>query len=184
VSRWPLNRAHVRDEVAARFQQNPRGEQSTSVYLTAWAAPAQPLLAGPSTTGAAAGAVRLPGRPLAGSWDVACLSRAILRFYGSHVETADGAETATFRIFVAAQPGDLLDARHPGYAGHFRKRATLGTPMTFFDVTRVLSVMAVPGLPVSFTIVLDTPGARFTWQRVELALLVREAPAQGAGTYS
>jgi hypothetical protein len=67
---------------------------------------------------------------------------------------------------------------HPGYAGQFKKEPTTKEDqIILFDITHVLTALVRPGDRASFTVLLDTDGANFSWTSVELAIIAKEASA-------
>ncbi len=78
------------------------------------------------------------------------------------------------RIFLDLDPDAALSDEHVGFAGAVNKWNMDADGLVTFDVTQRIRQMTRPGQRVSFTIVLDTPGAALSWGRVDLAIIADE----------
>jgi hypothetical protein len=157
------------EEVEEAFQRNMAGEQSTSLFRSLYSSHGGSI--GPQ--GRAPAQVRIPGRPLEGKWDATHLECALLRFSGAKLSNAAD-DFAYFRIFANLDATEQTSENHPGYAGKHRREVHQEPGSMVFDVTHAVQAMGQPGERLSFTLLLNTPGATFSWQEVDLALVVRE----------
>jgi hypothetical protein len=146
------------------------GEQSTSVFLTKY-----PVNAGSiKRQGDQPTSVRIPGRALEGGWLPGQVERALLRFRGSKL-TYSGRPPVKFSVYLNLDRPEDATKDHPGYAGQFKKEpANKDDQIILFDVTKVLTSLVKPGDRASFTVILESEGADFSWTSVELAIITKE----------
>jgi L-asparaginase len=161
------------EEVEESYQRALVGEQSSSVFITKY-----PLKAGSvQHQDDQAASVRVPGRPLEGGWQPAQVERALLRFRGAKLSYS-GRPPVKFSVYMNLDRPEDATTEHPGYAGQFKKEpATKEDQIILFDVTRVLTALVKPGDRASFTVFIDTKGADFSWESVELAIIAKETSA-------
>jgi L-asparaginase len=160
------------DEVEETYQRALVGEQSTSVFITKY-----PLKAGSITRAVDMASVRVPGRALEGGWQPSQVERALLRFRGAKLNSS-GKPLVLFSVFLNLDRVEDASNKHPGYAGQFKKEPiTKDDQIILFDVTSVLTAMVKPMDRASFTVVLDTVGAEFSWEGAELAIIQKETSA-------
>ena len=127
-----------------------------------------------SSPGGRANTYRMPGRPFEGiSWEAEHIDRAILRFWNASIASSE--ELVRIRIFVNLDQDERPQIDDPSFAGEFKRYPTQRTGLAIFDVTRAVKAVSGPGRPISFTIILETPGSAFKWEKVELALYVSES---------
>jgi L-asparaginase len=160
----------TQDEVEEAYQHAIAGEQSSSVFLTKY-----PVKPGSikREVGQTAN-VRIPGRPLEGGWQPGQVERALLRFRGAKLSTTKR-PPVLFSVYLNLDRIEDASKEHPGYAGQFKKEpSTKDDQIVLFDVTRVLTALVKPGGRASFTVVLDTESAEFSWTSVELAIIAKE----------
>jgi hypothetical protein len=154
------------------FQRSLAGEMSLSTYVTRFSDKAGSLASGDSSTPTK---VRFPAQPLAGVWNPANLSQALLRFRKARVQADDYAE---YEVYLNVDPDESLSPAHPNYAGEFKKYAMEEgkESLVLFDVTRAFRPFARPGERLSFTLqVAGGKRAEITWKGVDLAVLVSES---------
>jgi L-asparaginase len=157
------------EEVEETYQRAIVGEQSSSVFLTKY-----PVKAGSIKRQGGPVNVRVPGRPVEGSWQPGQVERALLRFRGSKLSSPDELPVL-FPVYMNLDKAEDASRDHPGFAGDFNKEAvSKDDQIILFDVTRVLTAMVKPGDRASFTVLLDTDGAEFSWTSVELAIIQKE----------
>ena len=161
------------EEVEENYQRALAGEQSSSLFLTK-----SPLKAGSiQRQGDQVVSVRVPGRPLEGGWQPGQVEKALLRFRGAKLYFS-GRPPVKFSVYLNLDRLEDAMKEHPGYAGEFKKEpAAKNDQIILFDVTRVLTALAKPGDRVSFTVFLDSDGAEFSWESVELAIITKEVSA-------
>lgn len=160
----------TQEEVEETFQRSLAGEQTSSVFITKY-----PLRTGSVKTVGETAAARIPGRPLEGGWQPAQVERALLRFRGARLTTSKR-PPVRFSVYMNLDRPEDASKDHPGYAGEFKKEPTdKPDQIILFDVTSVLTALVKPGDRASFTVVLETEGAEFSWESVELAIIAREA---------
>lgn len=161
------------EEVEETYQRALAGEQSSSVYLTNYPVKAGVIQAKVTQTAS----VRIPGRPLEGSWQPSQVERALLRFRGAKLNFS-GEPPVIFSVYMNLDRVEDAGKDHPGYAGDFKKEPTMkDDQIILFDVTRVLTALAKPGERASFTVFLNSDGAEFSWTSVELAIIQKEVSA-------
>jgi hypothetical protein len=161
------------EEVEESYQRALTGEQSSSVFLTKYPTKAGSI----QRQGEQAASVRIPGRPLEGGWQPGQVERALLRFRGAKLHFS-GRPPVKFSVYLNLDRIEDATKEHPGYAGQSKKEPTAkDDQIILFDVTRVLTALAKPGDRVSFTVFLDTNGAEFSWESVELAIIAKEGSA-------
>jgi hypothetical protein len=170
----------TQDEVEETYQRALVGEQSSSVFLTKF-----PVKSGSvKREGEQAASVRIPGRSLEGGWSPGHVERALLRFRGARLSTT-GNPPVLFSVYMNLDRLEDANPDHPGYAGQAKKEPTTknaeGDKITFkedqiilFDITHVLTAMVKPGDRASFTVFIDSKGAEFSWNSVELAIITKE----------
>jgi L-asparaginase len=159
----------TQEEVEETFQRALVGEQSSSVFLTKY-----PVKAGSRKHEGRTASVRVPGRPLEGGWQSSQIERALLRFRGAKLAFS-GVPPVLFSVYLNLDGAEDATQDHPGYAGQFKKEPNIDTDqIILFDVTRVLAALAKTGDRVSFTVILDTESAEFSWTSVELAIIQKE----------
>jgi L-asparaginase len=181
--------ADVEDAELA-FQQNLAGEQSTSMFVTKYGK-------SNGTLDDESPRLRIRGVGVEGRWSPNHVERALVRLHGATITAppvSDSArerealkvkkdapaapaslETVAFRVFLnlddsVAQP-DLND---PGYAGEFRKWPAASTGLSVFDISSAFRSTVSAGERVSFTIILDTPGATLAWDDADIAVFAKE----------
>jgi L-asparaginase len=162
----------TQEEIEDSYQRALAGEQSSSVFITRY-----PLKAGSveRVETQQPASVRVPGRPVEAGWDPAQVEKALLRFRGAKI-LFSGKPPVLFSVYLNLDKPEDASADHPGYAGQFKKEpADKEDQIVVFDVTRALTALVKPGERVSFTIFLETSGAVFSWNTVELAVIVKEA---------
>jgi hypothetical protein len=154
------------------FQRSLAGEMSLSTYVTRFSDKAGALVPGDP---AAPAKIRFPAQPLAGVWNPANVSQALLRFRRARVQADEHAE---YEVYLNVDPDETLTPAHSNFAGRFKKYAKEDGKegLVLFDVTRAFRPFARPGERLSFTVQAagDLP-AGFTWQGVDLAILVSES---------
>jgi L-asparaginase len=161
----------TQEELEDEFQRALAGEQSASVFVTRY-----PMKAGAvKRSDGQVTNVRVPGRPLEGGWQPNSVETALLRFRGAKLAFA-GQPPVQFSVYLNLDRPEDASTDHPGYAGTFKKEPALKEDqIILFDVTNVLTSLVKPGDRASFTVFLDTDGAEFTWNAVELAIIAKEA---------
>jgi hypothetical protein len=163
----------TQEEVEEAYQRALFGEQSSSVFITKY-----PVAAGSvKRVDGETASVRVPGRPLEGSWQAGQVERALLRFRGAKLDFA-GKPPVLFSVYVNLDQPEDASPKHAGFVGQFKKEpVTKDDQIVLFDVTRVLTALIQPGERASFTVFLDSEGAEFSWSRVELAIIQKEISA-------
>ncbi|MGH9929693.1 MAG: asparaginase [Pyrinomonadaceae bacterium] len=161
------------EEVEETYQRALVGEQSSSVFLTKY----QAVKAGSIKHEGQTASVRVPGRPLEGGWQPSHIEKALLRFRGAKL-AFPGKPPILFSVYLNLDQAEDAGKDHPGYAGQFKKEPNVDADqIILFDVTRVLTALTKPGERASFTVFLDTEGAEFSWNSVELAIIQKEESA-------
>jgi L-asparaginase type I len=162
-----------KEEVETLFQQNIAGEQSWSLFVTRFPGAANKSVELSESTSGRLNIYRMPGRPLEGvAWESEQIDRAMLRFWNAAIVSSE--EIVRIRIFVNLDQGEQPKIDDPSFAGEFKRYPTAKSGLAIFDVTRAVKTVSGPGRPISFTVMLETPGSTFKWERVELALYVSE----------
>lgn len=162
----------AQEEVEETFQRALVGEQSSSVFVTRY-----PVKPGSIKTAGEPANIRIPGRPLEGSWQPNHVERALLRFRGAKL-AYEGQPPVFFSVYMNLDRPEDASADHPGYAGQYKKEPeTKDDQIILFDITRVLVALAKPNDRASFTVFLDTESAEFSWTSIELAIITKEASA-------
>jgi len=162
----------TQEEVEESYQRALVGEQSSSVFLTKY-----PVKAGSMKRETEPTNVRIPGRALEGGWQPSHVERALLRFRGAKL-VFNGRPPVLFSVYMNLDRPEDASPDHAGYAGQFKKEpATKDDQIILFDVTRVLTALVKPGGRASFTVFLETEGAEFSWNSVDLAIIAKEASA-------
>lgn len=162
----------TQDEVEEMYQRTLAGEQSTSLFLTRYQ-----LKSGSIRRDAESASVRVPGRPLEAGWQPSHVERALLRFRGAKLAFS-GKPPVLFSVYINLDRPEDATPDHPGFAGQFKKEPeTREDQIILFDITRVLTALLKPGDRASFTVFLETDGAEFSWNSVELAIIAKEASA-------
>jgi L-asparaginase len=157
------------EEVEETYQRALVGEQSSSVFLTKY-----PVKAGSIKCEGQPVNLRVPGRPLEGSWQTSHIEKALLRFRGAKLAFT-GFPPVLFSVYVNLDRAEDASTDHPGYSGQFKKDPNIEPDqIILFDVTSVVTALAKPGERASFTVWLDTTGAEFSWASVELAIIQKE----------
>jgi len=158
----------TQEELEDTYQRALAGEQSTSVFLTRY-----PLKPGSvQRVGSAQASVRIPGRALEGGWQPGHVERALLRFRGTKLQSKT---PVTFAVYLNLDRPEDASEDHAGFAGVFKKEPADKTDqIVLFDVTRVLTSLVKPGGRASFTVFLNSEGATFSWESVELAIVAKE----------
>lgn len=154
------------EEVEQAFEVDMAGEQSVSCFTTHY----------PNSGGELGGdATRhvIRGVRTEGQWNARQVGRVLLRLRDAEVVTP-GDVPAEFRVFVNLEDDEEPDDQSPSFAGRARKWATRKPGMSMFDVTDTFRATTEAGDRVSFTLVLDTPGAALRWKSAEVAAFVRE----------
>lgn len=204
VSAWDitLEAAHVKlmtllgdedatiEDAERDFQKSLAGEQSRSILITQFEQTGSVI-----HDGEAVGTHRVPGTVLNVPAERGRISQALIRLRTAKLNAPVGADgskqtttAVTIRIFSGITGRELqenaqsLSASTPGYVGAFvrypkgeaAKSVSGSTGVQMFDVTDFVKTRVSPGERVSFTIVVDTPGASMTWQLAELAVYVRD----------
>jgi L-asparaginase len=158
------------DDVEETYQRALAGEQSSSVYLTKYTA----VGASSVRHEGQIVSVRVPGRPLEGGWLPSQIERVLLRFRGAKLAFT-GEPPVLFSVYVDLDRAEDANMDHPGYAGQFKKEPNSDPDqIILFDVTRVVTALTKPGERASFTVLLETTGAEFSWASVELAIIQKE----------
>jgi hypothetical protein len=159
----------TQEEVEETYQRALVGEQSTSVFLTRY-----PVKPGSIKREAAAVSVRIPGRPLEGSWQPSHVEKALLRFRGAKLRFYSN-PPVLFSVYMNLDRPEDASTDHAGYAGQFKKEpADKDDQIILFDITRVVTALVKAGERASFTVFLDTENAEFSWESVELAIIAKE----------
>lgn len=154
------------------FQRSLAGEMSLSTYVTRFSDKAGALASGDP---AAPAKVRFPAQPLAGVWNPANLSQALLRFRKARVQADEHAE---YEVYLNVDPDEMLTHTHPNFAGKFKKYGMEEEKksLVLFDVTKAFKPFARPGERLSFTLqIAGDQRAEVAWQGVDLAILVSES---------
>ncbi|HEX9940686.1 MAG TPA: asparaginase [Thermoanaerobaculia bacterium] len=157
------------------FQRSLAGELSLSTYVTKYSGKPDSLSA--KAPAASPGKVRFPAQQLAGIWDASNLAQALLRFRRARVKIGDGNdlnEHAEYEIYLNVDPDEKLTPVHPNFAGRFKKYSMEQESLVLFDITEAIRPFARPGERISFTLQCNDLRAEFTWQSVELAVLIQE----------
>lgn len=163
-----------KEEVETLFQRNIAGEQSWSLYVTRFPGASNRSVELSCPPSGPINLYRMPGRPFEGvSWEAEHIDRAILRFWNASITSSE--ELVRIRMFVNLDPDEDPQIDDPSFAGEFKRYPTPRTGLALFDVTRAVKAVSGPGRPISFTIILETPGSVFKWEKVELALYVSES---------
>jgi len=160
----------TQEEVEESYQRALVGEQSSSLFLTKYSMKAGSIKRETEPTN-----VRVPGRPLEAGWQPSHVERALLRFRGAKL-TFSGKPPVLFSVYMNLDRLEDATPDHPGYAGQFKKEPdTRDDQIILFDITRVLTALVKAGDRAAFTVFLDTEGAEFSWNTVELAIIAKEA---------
>lgn len=177
------------EDVELEYQRAIAGEQSESVHLTRFG----PDSGGTATAGAD-GRLRLRAVPIVGMWDPGRVERALLRLRGARLDgqktperlsdsampergvlVTSGTDAVDVRVFVNLDPGAEPDEQSPSFAGAFRRYASgPRRSLLVLDIAGAVRSSVRAGERVSVTIIVDTPGASLTWERAEIAVMVRE----------
>lgn len=159
----------TQEELEDTYQRALAGEQSTSVFLTRY-----PVKPGSAASADGHAHVRIPGRALEGGWQPAHVERALLRFRGAKL-LFDGKPPVLFSVYLNLDRPEDANKDHAGFAGVFKKEPTdKSDQIVLFDVTRVLTALVKPGDRASFTVFIESEGATFSWESVELAIVAKE----------
>jgi len=160
----------TQEELEDTYQRALVGEQGTSVFLTRY-----PVKAGSiQRTGGQPASLRIPGRALEGGWQPGHVESALLRFRAAKL-LFGGTPPVKFSVYLNLDRPEDANENHAGFAGVFKKEPTdKADQIILFDVTRVLTALVKPGDRASFTVFLDSEGATFSWESVELAIVAKE----------
>jgi len=157
------------------FKRSMAGELSLSTYVTKFSDKTGSLLSGDP----AASRVRFPAQPLAGVWNPADLSQALIRFRKARVQAGGGLDGhAEYQVYLNVDPDEALTPAHPHFAGLFKKYSMKEgkESLVLFDVTRAIRPFARPSERFSFTLqITGGQQAELTWHGVDLAILVSES---------
>lgn len=153
------------------FQRSLAGEQSLSTYVTSYTSKVISMSA--NTPEESPGQVRFAAQPLSGIWEPGNIYQILLRFRNSLIEIGEGA-SAEYQVYMNVDPGESLGPDHPNFAGSFKKYSMEKKSLVLFDITEGIRPFARPGERVSFTVVCYNERALFSWQAVEVAVLIRE----------
>lgn len=167
------------EDVEWNFQRSLAGEQSVSLYVTAFGD-----RSGGELTPAAPQA-RVRGVPVSGTFDTGRVERALIRLRRATVE-ADGAdgdgapEAVPFRVFLNLDEDTAPDEDDPSFGGRFTKWPSEREGVVMFDVTGAFRSTVRTGDRMSFTLLVDPqqkdgrPSGTLRWESAELAVYVRE----------
>jgi len=167
------DRDRSQQEIEDEYQRALVGEQSSSVFVTRYPTPK----AGSVESDSQATNIRIPGRPVEGSWQPGGVEKALLRFRGATL-VSKGAPPVLFSVFLNLDRPEDASKDHAGYAGEFKKEPTSKPDqIVVFDVTHVFTALVKPGGRASFTVFLLSEGAALSWSSVELAIISKELSA-------